>query len=124
MEVSWELEDDLFFADLSERIALLIMEEKDDDDDGGGAAEEFFWRRRREGIPFQAFAAAPPSLPERPGVRGIRGTGVFIPQSSLPRRKPRNGKSTHPGKPKPAAAAPAAKPCGHRHRKPARELRW
>lgn len=63
MEVGWELEDDLLFADLSKRIALLIMEEEDD---GGGASEELFWRRRRsEGIPFQvrALSSPPPRSP-------------------------------------------------------------
>lgn len=104
MDVALELEDDVFFADLSKQIALLIM----DDDD-----EEEAFRLQYPSVSFQAFShasqpmAASPFLYEQACTREIRGTGVFIPRSSLPRRKHRTGRSRQPDKPKPSVSAAA-----------------
>ncbi|KAJ6817078.1 uncharacterized protein M6B38_413080 [Iris pallida] len=85
-----EMEDDLFFADLSKQIALLIM-----DDD-----EEF--PVQSQPVHLQAYhhhhlsgsVVPPPYAYEMAYRRESKGTGVFIPRSSLPRRKNRSGKST------------------------------
>ncbi|MQL76256.1 hypothetical protein Taro_008626 [Colocasia esculenta] len=101
-----ELEDDLFFADLSQRIALLIM------DDDGGETEAL--RPQRPSSLQGLYHASLPAVPsllfyEQAYGRQVRGTGVFIPQFSLPRRKQRAGKSRHSGgKPKVSAAAMGA----------------
>ncbi|XP_021889421.1 uncharacterized protein LOC110808285 [Carica papaya] len=87
MEVAMEVEDDLFFADLSRRISLLIMD--DDEDPVAGCPP----------VSFQAFSRlnhpTPPSpifLYQQSCRRESRGTGVFIPRSSQPRRKHRQGR--------------------------------
>ncbi|XP_010255918.1 PREDICTED: uncharacterized protein LOC104596447 [Nelumbo nucifera] len=86
--MAMELEDDVFFADLSQRIALLIM---DDDEDPVA---------RCPSVSPQAFSqayypVAPlPVLYEQNCRRESKGTGVFIPRSSLPRRKNRQGRVT------------------------------
>ncbi|XP_039053517.1 uncharacterized protein LOC120195617 [Hibiscus syriacus] len=91
MEVAVELEDDLFFADLSKRISLLIM-----DDDGGVGDEEPV-----SGCPsvsFQTFCGAnypitqSQYLQEQICRRESKGTGFFIPKAPHPRRKHRQGK--------------------------------
>ncbi|XP_021274533.1 uncharacterized protein LOC110409497 [Herrania umbratica] len=85
MEVAVELEDDLFFADLSKQISLLIM---DDDEDPVASPS----------VSFQAFSGAnypiaqPPFLHDQICRRESKGTGVFIPRSSQPRRKHRQGR--------------------------------
>lgn len=91
MEVAVELEDDLFFADLSKQISLLIM---DDDDDQDPVA-------RCPSVSFQTFSGANypiagPYLQEQICRREIssKGTGVFIPRSSQPRRKQRQGRNS------------------------------
>ncbi|KAL5713555.1 hypothetical protein ACHQM5_015619 [Ranunculus cassubicifolius] len=91
MEVAMELEDDLYFADLSRQISLLIM---DDDEDSVTHCPS---------VAFQAYSrschrTAPSPLMyeqvyEQACRRESKGTGVFIPRSSLPRRKNRQGKS-------------------------------
>ncbi|KAF9605498.1 hypothetical protein IFM89_017517 [Coptis chinensis] len=87
MEVAMELDDDLFFADLSKQISLLIM---DDDEDP---------LIHCPSVAFQAFSRAyHPTAPsqlmsEQACRRESKGTGVFIPRSSMPRRKNRQGKS-------------------------------
>ncbi|KAJ1428761.1 hypothetical protein SESBI_08866 [Sesbania bispinosa] len=87
MEVAVELEDDLFFADLSKEIALLIMDE-DEDPLACCPAD-----------PLQALPGAihpPPQfafLYEHALRRESKGTGVFIPQATQPRRKHRRGRS-------------------------------
>ncbi|OMP02535.1 hypothetical protein COLO4_11008 [Corchorus olitorius] len=89
MEVAVELEDDLFFADLSKQISLLIM----DDDDEDPVA------RYDPSVSFQAFSAANYPIAQSPFLQDqicrreiSKGTGVFIPRSSQPRRKQRNGR--------------------------------
>ncbi|XWS41468.1 hypothetical protein CRYUN_Cryun17cG0084400 [Craigia yunnanensis] len=86
MEVAVEIED-LFFADLSKQISLLIM---DDDEDPVA---------RCPSVSFQTFSGAnypigqSPYLQEQIGRReSSKGTGVFIPRSSQPRRKHRQGR--------------------------------
>ncbi|XP_050216175.1 uncharacterized protein LOC126667248 [Mercurialis annua] len=84
MEVAMEFEDDLFFADLSKQISLLIM---DDDEDP---------LVNYPSVSFQDFSRgnhqiAASSFPyEQTCRRESKGTGVFIPRSSLPRRKHRS----------------------------------
>ncbi|CAJ1941280.1 unnamed protein product [Sphenostylis stenocarpa] len=85
MEVAVELEDDLFFADLSKQISLLIM---DEDEDPLACCPQ-----------HQTFSASfhpPPQsaiLYEQALRRQSKGTGVFIPQSTQTRRKHRKGRS-------------------------------
>ncbi|POO02247.1 hypothetical protein TorRG33x02_020310 [Trema orientale] len=91
MEVAGEIEDDLFFKDLSKQISLLIM---DDDEDPLANCPS---------VSLQAFSHVihhhhhhPPVqsqyLYEQTCRRESKGTGVFIPQSSQPRRKQRQGR--------------------------------
>ncbi|KAF5452470.1 hypothetical protein F2P56_027465 [Juglans regia] len=82
MEVTMEVEDDLFFADLSKQISLLIMDEEEEDPVANFP------------VSLQEFSRAiypperlPPILYVQTCRRESKGTGVFIPQSSLPRRK-------------------------------------
>ncbi|XP_057471084.1 uncharacterized protein LOC130759887 [Actinidia eriantha] len=78
-----EVEDDVFFADLNKQISLLIM---DDDEEEDPVA-------RCPSVSLQAFSRAvyPPTQPQysyqQTWIRESKGTGVFIPQSSHPRRK-------------------------------------
>ncbi|KAL4387112.1 hypothetical protein GQ457_09G011530 [Hibiscus cannabinus] len=88
MEVGVELEDDIFFADLSKQISLLIM----DDDDP---------LLRYPSVSIQGFTGAKhptaqsPYLQEQMFRRESKGTGVFIPKSSQqPRRKHRQGRNS------------------------------
>ncbi|KAE8680695.1 hypothetical protein F3Y22_tig00111372pilonHSYRG00155 [Hibiscus syriacus] len=88
MEMATELEDDLFFADLSKQISLLIM---DDDND-----EPLI---RYPSVSIQSFTGAnhptaqSPFLQEQMFRRESKGTGVFIPKSSQqPKRKHGGGR--------------------------------
>ena len=87
MDVAVELEDDRLFADLSRQISLLIM----DDDDEDPVA-------RCPSVSFQPFPGAnypiaqSPFLQDQICSRESKGTGVFIPKSSQPRRKHRHGR--------------------------------
>ncbi|XP_058076972.1 uncharacterized protein LOC131225463 [Magnolia sinica] len=89
MEVSMEVEDDVFFADLSKQIALLIM---DDEDERSHA--------HCPSVSLQAFShvyhpLTTPAVVYDPNcMRGSKGTGVFIPRSSLPRRRNRSTRFT------------------------------
>ncbi|KAK4266391.1 hypothetical protein QN277_027323 [Acacia crassicarpa] len=90
MDVAVELEDDLFFADLSKQISLLIMDEDEQEDPLSRSPPE----------PLQVFSGAiihPPPLSVIVYEQGVRraskGTGVFIPQSTQPRRRHRRGRS-------------------------------
>ncbi|KAF5736834.1 hypothetical protein HS088_TW14G00989 [Tripterygium wilfordii] len=84
MEVTVEAEDDLFFADLSKQISLLIMDDDDEDP-----------VERCPSVSFQAFSRANYAATASPLIlqeqtlyrRESKGTGVFIPQSLHPRRK-------------------------------------
>ncbi|KAJ6725418.1 hypothetical protein OIU79_003736 [Salix purpurea] len=84
--MAMELEDDLFFADLSKQISLLIMDDED-------PVTTF------PPVSFQAFSRG--SYPSAPSHfiheqtcrrESCKGTGVFIPKSSHPRRKHRQGR--------------------------------
>ncbi|MQL93189.1 hypothetical protein Taro_025832 [Colocasia esculenta] len=103
MDVALELEDDVFYADLSKQIALLIM---DDDNE-----QEAFPLQYPAAVSFQAFCnasqpmTASPFYYEQASRREVRGTGVFIPRSSLPRRKHRAGRPRQSDKPKSAVSA-------------------
>ncbi|KAK1278832.1 hypothetical protein QJS04_geneDACA022826 [Acorus gramineus] len=82
-----DVEEDVFFAHISKRIALLIL---DDEDDG--------FIPDCPSANLQAFSDSvvhpmPPSvIPYEQGCRS-KGTGVFIPRCSVPRRKNRSTKS-------------------------------
>ncbi|KAL5541637.1 hypothetical protein UlMin_009347 [Ulmus minor] len=86
MEVAQEIEDDLFFADLSRQISRLIM---DDDEDPLANCPS---------VSLQAFSRAihppvqSPFISEQTCRRESKGTGVFIPQSTQPRRRHRQGR--------------------------------
>ncbi|XP_049377612.1 uncharacterized protein LOC125842373 [Solanum stenotomum] len=90
MEVAMEVEDDLFFADLSKQISLLIM-----DDDEHEHQNSSIYRHSHGSI--QAFSQvihpatrAGYVYEQNNNRREIsKGTGVFIPLSSHPRRKNR-----------------------------------
>ncbi|GKV38559.1 hypothetical protein SLEP1_g46456 [Rubroshorea leprosula] len=91
MEVSVELEDDLFFADLSKQISLLIMDDDDEEDPS----------TRYPSVSWQGFSrgdypiTAPPQLVaygQSCKRDQSKGTGVFIPQSSAGRSKQRHGR--------------------------------
>ncbi|KAJ8573736.1 hypothetical protein K7X08_010247 [Anisodus acutangulus] len=85
-----EVEDDLYFADLSKQISLLIM---DDDEHENSSAYH------PSAHSLQAFsqvmnpATRAPYVYEQNSRREIsKGTGVFIPRSSHPRRKNRQAR--------------------------------
>ncbi|KAJ8563577.1 hypothetical protein K7X08_032029 [Anisodus acutangulus] len=86
--VDMEVENDLFFAELSKRISLLIM---DDDEEHPST--------HCSSAPLQAFSQQVDPPTRTPYLYGQRckrenkGTGVFIPRSSHPRRKNRRGRS-------------------------------
>ncbi|KAL1320229.1 hypothetical protein HN51_064948 [Arachis hypogaea] len=97
MQVAMELEDDLFFADLSKEIALLIMEEEEEEEQ-----DTLIITSPAESL--QAFSGAiyptnPPQFAFFCGQslkRESKGTGVFIPQATQPRRnKNRRGRSNN-----------------------------
>ncbi|KAF8015685.1 hypothetical protein BT93_H1260 [Corymbia citriodora subsp. variegata] len=70
MEVATlDVEDDVYFADLSKQISLLIMDED-------------------EHLPVTQWPSAPPQV----CVRESKGTGVFIPRCSQPRRRSKHGR--------------------------------
>ncbi|CAJ2658411.1 unnamed protein product [Trifolium pratense] len=88
MEVAMELEDDLFFANLSKEIALLIMDEDEDP------------LVSQPPNSLQAYSRAihpPPQFDyfyEQALIRReSKGTGVFIPQATQPRRRHKKGRS-------------------------------
>ncbi|KAJ9182066.1 hypothetical protein P3X46_006098 [Hevea brasiliensis] len=86
MEVAMELEDDLFFADLSKQISLLVMD--DDEDPVANYPSVSFQDFSRANYPI---APSPFMYEQR---RESKGTGVFIPRSSQPRRKQRQGRQS------------------------------
>ncbi|KAB1214236.1 hypothetical protein CJ030_MR5G023149 [Morella rubra] len=85
MEVAMEVEDDLFFADLSKQISLLIMDDDEEDPVANCPSVSLQDLSRAINPP----ARLPPVLYEQTCRRESKGTGVFIPQSSQPRRKHR-----------------------------------
>ncbi|KAA0049384.1 hypothetical protein IC582_012723 [Cucumis melo] len=92
MEVALELEDDLFFADLSRQLSLLLMDDNEDP-------------LPRPHVSLQALSHGV-HYPTRPlathehaaaavaaAYNGVsKGTGVFIPRSLQPARKQRRGR--------------------------------
>ncbi|KAG0495696.1 hypothetical protein HPP92_000387 [Vanilla planifolia] len=83
-----EFDDDVFFADLSKRIALLIAE---DDDEENTRLELPFPVSKpencRKGYAVFPQVMIPPAHVYEFGPRKeSRGTGVFIPKSSLPKK--------------------------------------
>ncbi|CAK8564343.1 unnamed protein product [Lathyrus sativus] len=94
MEVSVELEDDLFFADLSKQISLLIM-----DEDEENPLSSCHHQHSLQSFSGAIYRPPPQSniMYEQMGLRRqeSKGTGVFIPQSTTqPRRKQRKGRSS------------------------------
>ncbi|KAK4372457.1 hypothetical protein RND71_007841 [Anisodus tanguticus] len=87
MEVAMEVEDDLYFADLSKQISLLIM----DDDEHENSSSYRSSVDSLQGFSQVMYPATrAPYVYEQNSRREIsKGTGVFIPRSSHPRRKNR-----------------------------------
>lgn len=92
MEVAMELEDDLFFADLTKQISLLIM----DDDDQDPIATCPCVSRQAFSCAIHPPVQVPAYLYEQSCKRETKGTGVFIPQLTQARRKQhKQGKYTN-----------------------------
>ncbi|KAF5465648.1 hypothetical protein F2P56_015631 [Juglans regia] len=89
MEVAVEVEDDLFFADLNKQISLLIMDDEEDDQVANfpvsyqDLSRAIHPPERFPPIPYEQITCR----------RESKGTGVFIPQLSQPKRKHRQGRS-------------------------------
>nr|XP_027121254.1 uncharacterized protein LOC113738215 [Coffea arabica] len=87
--IAVELDDDVFFADISKRISLLIMDDEED------------LLAHSPAVSLQAFSQSIHQTPQAPfGYeqairRESKGTGVFIPRSSQPRRKNRQGRHSN-----------------------------
>ncbi|THU70168.1 hypothetical protein C4D60_Mb08t22180 [Musa balbisiana] len=84
-----EVEDDVFFADLSKRMALLIMEDEEESP------------AQCPTLPVQELPYMPQMLMLPPHTNEVayrrresKGTGVFIPLSTAPGRKNRSRRST------------------------------
>ncbi|KAK6913890.1 hypothetical protein RJ641_021211 [Dillenia turbinata] len=89
MEVAMEVEDAVFFADISKQISLLIMDDDEDTVTRPSVSLQGFSRTIHPTTPT-------PFLCEQSRRRESRGTGVFIPKTLIPRRKNRHGKfSSH-----------------------------
>ncbi|KAL5785469.1 hypothetical protein ACOSQ2_007861 [Xanthoceras sorbifolium] len=84
-----EVEDDLFFADLSRQISLLIMDDDDHEDPVARCPTVSFQPLSRANYPNPT-APSPFYCHEQSCRRESKGTGVFIPQSSQPRRNNKN----------------------------------
>ncbi|KAI7750482.1 hypothetical protein M8C21_028953 [Ambrosia artemisiifolia] len=82
------VEDDLFFEDLSKRISLLIM---DDDEDPTLYCPPVSFQVLSQTIHTNHNQI--PSFNEQNGRREIKGTGVFIPQSSTNSRRSKQSRS-------------------------------
>ncbi|KAI3775192.1 hypothetical protein L1987_49761 [Smallanthus sonchifolius] len=82
------VEDDVFFADLSKRISLLIM---DDDEDPTLHCPPVSFQVISQTI--HPIHNQIPSFHDQSGRREIKGTGVFIPRSS---NNPRRSKQSRP----------------------------
>ncbi|KAL3507969.1 hypothetical protein ACH5RR_033351 [Cinchona calisaya] len=86
--VAVELDDDVFFADLSKQISLLIM---DDDEDLVTRSPSISLQALSQSMIHQA-PQAPFLYDQQACRRESKGTGVFIPRSSQPRRKNKQGR--------------------------------
>ncbi|KAK9060571.1 hypothetical protein SSX86_021276 [Deinandra increscens subsp. villosa] len=84
------VEDDLFFADLSKRISLLIMD--DDDEDPTPHCPPVSFQVLSQTI-HPIHNNRIPCFHEQDGRREIKGTGVFIPQSSTNSRRSKQSRS-------------------------------
>ncbi|KAK4778148.1 hypothetical protein SAY87_018335 [Trapa incisa] len=98
------MEDDSFFADLSKQISLLIAEEEDVVEKEPVIAPYWHYASSLQGFDGSVYNLAAPSL--APIYHQIncrreisKGTGVFIPMSSQPRRKNRQGKFNSSSRP-------------------------
>ncbi|KAG0502686.1 hypothetical protein HPP92_002758 [Vanilla planifolia] len=91
-----ELEDDVFYADLNKQISLLITEDDDDEENNGQKLPV-----RYPPAPVQVYAHFPQIMVpptyyyELICKRESKGTGVFIPRSSFPRKKSSQTKQSH-----------------------------
>ncbi|KAL2339159.1 hypothetical protein Fmac_013605 [Flemingia macrophylla] len=83
-----DLEDDLFYADLSKQISLLIMDEDEDPLASSNSDSLQNFSGSIQPHPQCGFL-----FEEAMRTQISKGTGVFIPQSTKPRRKHRKGKS-------------------------------
>ncbi|KAK9078440.1 hypothetical protein SSX86_002497 [Deinandra increscens subsp. villosa] len=82
------VEDDVFFADLSKRISLLIM---DDDEDPTLHCPPVSFQVISQTI--HPIHNQMPSFHDQNGRREIKGTGVFIPRSSTNPRRSKQSRS-------------------------------
>ncbi|ESQ41930.1 hypothetical protein EUTSA_v10014937mg [Eutrema salsugineum] len=83
-----ELDDDLFFADISKQISLLIMDEDEQ-------LNPVSLSSSSDSLSFQGmFRGGYQTVPYMYRQEQSKGTGVFIPKSSHPRRRPhhKNGR--------------------------------
>ncbi|XP_058208488.1 uncharacterized protein LOC131321620 [Rhododendron vialii] len=86
MEVGMEMEDDVFFADLNRQISLLIMDDDEDTNAHCPSASLQVFSRAVQFPPTQATYSH--NIQQNNCRRDqSKGTGVFIPQQSHPRRK-------------------------------------
>ncbi|CAA3001323.1 uncharacterized protein LOC111397648 [Olea europaea var. sylvestris] len=81
-----EVEDDVFFADLSHQISLLLM---DDDEESLSHCSSV-----NSQASTQAIASATQTSYDQTSRRGSKGTGVFIPRSLHYTRNKRQGRYT------------------------------
>ncbi|GMH29266.1 hypothetical protein Nepgr_031109 [Nepenthes gracilis] len=86
MEVSMELEDDLFFADLKKQISLLM---DDDEDDPPAHYPSVCLQTYPQSFHHPNIQS--PFYYQQNCTRGSKGTGVFIPRTWQPRRKTKQG---------------------------------
>ncbi|KAD6794770.1 hypothetical protein R6Q59_021316 [Mikania micrantha] len=84
------VEDDVFFADLSKRISLLIMDDDDEDHATLHCPPVSFQVISQTIHPIHNQI---PSFQDQNGRREIKGTGVFIPRSSTNPRRSRQSRS-------------------------------
>ncbi|KAK6130335.1 hypothetical protein DH2020_035927 [Rehmannia glutinosa] len=87
MEAALELEDDVFYKDLSKQISLLIMD--DDDEDSLAHCPSVNLQAFTQAIhpARQASFLNYDNYQQTNRRESSKGTGVFIPRSSHPRRK-------------------------------------
>ncbi|GAA0153763.1 hypothetical protein LIER_11925 [Lithospermum erythrorhizon] len=87
MAVAVEVEDDVFFADLSKQISLLIMDDEEDSSVSHttSVSLQVFSNQIHPTIQTSMFVNDPNYCK-----RESKGTGVFIPRMSNPRRRNNN----------------------------------
>ncbi|XP_019150078.1 PREDICTED: uncharacterized protein LOC109146861 [Ipomoea nil] len=86
-----ELEDDVFFADLSRQISLLIMDDEDVETSTTHSSSVSLQALAfSEVMHYPKIGASSELMYEQMGRRESKGTGVFIPCSSYPTKRNKN----------------------------------